>query len=550
MNIVVQLLKEYFKQENILTGGLIILSLIVSLIQANGISYINASIIEAVENGNKKAANIFFTKFVVLSAIFVLVYYTYKSLQTKLLTKLRQWIKYKLIGLLLKTNNENMNNINYSKISTPINRISSVCFMLFTDLFSGMLPSLSFAVIICVYLFMNDTKLGSIFLLGNAMIFMWLFMNMTTMFDKNVEYEKYTSENENYLLEILNNIDKIIFRGQVDEEVNIFKSKTKEAIEKAINFYFNVEHNGLLLNIIISALVSVCIWYAIKQVFSKKMSTMFFVSFMTMILLYRDKMISFAQMVPDFVEFIGRTNTVLKHFNNINMDVSNAKKVYNPINLPFHKIEYQTVSFKYKENEEPLFQNLNLVLDTSSQKIYGITGVSGKGKSTVMKMLLKLHSPSHGKILIDDVDIENVDPDYIRKNITYVNQTGKLFDRKIIENIMYGCNHSQVCTADLKEIMERPKIQELFKDIDIFNKRSGALGENLSGGQRQVVNIIGGLINPSKILILDEPTNALDAALKKDIISLIKEYSKRKQAIIIITHDKDMYSILDEKIEL
>jgi ABC-type lipoprotein export system ATPase subunit len=93
-------------------------------------------------------------------------------------------------------------------------------------------------------------------------------------------------------------------------------------------------------------------------------------------------------------------------------------------------------------------------------------------------------------------------------------------------------------------------MRELFKNIDIDNKKSGNLGENLSGGQRQVVNIIGGLINPSKVLILDEPTNALDHALKWEVMRLIKEYSSTKNAILIISHDQEISSMFTNVVKL
>jgi ABC-type bacteriocin/lantibiotic exporter with double-glycine peptidase domain len=523
----------------------------VSTIQANGISFVNALIIDSIEKGSKEETYTYYYKLVILSALFIYIYYTYKSLQTTLLTKLRQWIKFRLVGLLLKTNNENMSEINYSKVSSPINRIASVCFMLFTDLFSGMLPSLSFTFIISMYLIYSNLYLGLLFLFGNILVFTWIAINWNTMFEKNDEYEKHTTENESYILEILNNIDKIIFRGQVENEVNEFRRKTIKSIEKAIDFYFNVEHSSIWLNIIVSFVVISCIWFAITQYYDKKIDKIFFVSFMTMILLYRDKMVSFVQMVPDFIEFIGRTNSVLKHFKDIQLEEEHAiNEQYKMVDLPFHRIDFVDLEFNYKGNATPIFKDLNISINTTNNRIIGVTGISGKGKSTIMKMLLKLYKPSNGNIFIDGENIKDLDPDYIRQNITYVNQTGKLFDRKVIENIMYGCNHSEECTNHLKQIMSYPKIKELFDEIDIFNKQSGSLGENLSGGQRQVINIIGGIINPSKILILDEPTNALDVELKKEIIRIIKDYKQLKNAVIIITHDKDVIPIMDEKLSI
>ena len=156
----------------------------------------------------------------------------------------------------------------------------------------------------------------------------------------------------------------------------------------------------------------------------------------------------------------------------------------------------------------------------------------------------------NGNIYIDGQNIDNIDPDYIRNNITYVNQNSKLFDKKIIDNMLYGCLDVDKCNEYLKQIMQYKKINELYKNVDIYNQRSGALGENLSGGQRQIINIIGGLINPSKILILDEPTNALDPELKRELLELIREFKKYKKSIIIITHDRDVHNLFDEVIKI
>jgi ABC-type bacteriocin/lantibiotic exporter with double-glycine peptidase domain len=78
------------------------------------------------------------------------------------------------------------------------------------------------------------------------------------------------------------------------------------------------------------------------------------------------------------------------------------------------------------------------------------------------------------------------------------------------------------------------------------NKMVGHLGEKVSGGQRQIINIINGMIGDAKVVILDEPTNALDPELKKELILYIQSYKSRKNAIIIITHDKEVIPILDK----
>ena len=205
------------------------------------------------------------------------------------------------------------------------------------------------------------------------------------------------------------------------------------------------------------------------------------------------------------------------------------------------------MSFKYKANDTYAVDKVNVELISDGGKIIGITGISGRGKSTLIRLLLKLHSPETGEIFIDDMPISDLDPDYIRHNITYVNQNGKLFDRKVIENILYGCNHPNDCNSNLKRIYKYPKIKDMLQSIDL-EKDCGALGENLSGGQRQIVNIISVVINNSKILILDEPTNALDPQLKKDVVQMIDDFAKEKNAIIIITHDKELLPLFNQVI--
>jgi ABC-type bacteriocin/lantibiotic exporter with double-glycine peptidase domain len=228
--------------------------------------------------------------------------------------------------------------------------------------------------------------------------------------------------------------------------------------------------------------------------------------------------------------------------------------VNNPIKnnliLTFNNIHFENVSFKYKKNNHNILNNLNLNLNLEKDKIIGFVGLSGQGKSTIAKLLVKMYS-YEGNIYIDNININKIDSNYIRKNIIYINQNSKLFDKKIIDNILYGCKEDdyESCYQDLEKILESKKIKELYKNIS-FDKKVGFSGENISGGQRQVINIINGLIIPSKIVIIDEPTNGLDIELKKEVIRIIKYFKQYKKSIIIISHDKDIYDIFDETINI
>lgn len=89
---------------------------------------------------------------------------------------------------------------------------------------------------------------------------------------------------------------------------------------------------------------------------------------------------------------------------------------------------------------------------------------------------------AEGSIFIDGVNIRDLDANYIRTHITYVSQSAKLFDKKVVENILYGCVDPEVCKEELTRILAYPKIRELYKNVNLYEMNAGALGENLSGG--------------------------------------------------------------------
>jgi ABC-type multidrug transport system fused ATPase/permease subunit len=549
MNIVQLLLKDFFYHEQFNTIFMVLTSFLINILQTNGISFITANIINDVQRGNKNTAYFYYKFFIAISITFIILFSCYKYFQNKLMTKLRQWIRQQLVNVMLTVNNENFSEMNFTKLNSPINRISSITFMIFNDIITFLIPNVTFLTIIALYFLYKNKTFGTGFILGNIIIILYLVSSINDMSQHNNSYEKHVTDTESYLQEILNNIDKIIYRGEVDNEINIFSDKTSKSIQHSFNFYSNTTFHGIIMLLIVYSIIFLSIGYLIYLYFNKQIDATTFIAFFTIMLLYRDRMMSIINQIPDFIEFMGRTDSVLKHFKDMENYYDVKDKIYDVLDLEFKTIRFENVTYKYKTGDSPVFENTNITLHTDN-KIIGITGLSGNGKSTFAKLVLKLYKCNSGTIYIDDKNISDIDPYYIRKNIIYVNQSSKLFDIKVVENMLYGCEDPQICKEYLNEIMKYDKIKELYRKIDIYNKQSGALGENLSGGQRQVVNIISGLVNPSKILILDEPTNALDIDLKLEVLQIIRDFRKYKKCIIIITHDKDVYGLFDEKLQL
>lgn len=550
METILYLLREFFAEEKWNTIMLLVIGLISNILQANTISYFTSRILEGIQKSEMGSVNTYFSYFVWTSVGYGLLYYLYRMFQNKILTKMRQWVRFQLLRMILLVNNEHLGGTNFTKLVSPINRVSSVCFQVFTDMVMFVIPNLLFLFVIAAMVFYVDVKMGVAFVLGNIAWISYVVYSWSYMSVKNDLYEQTVTETESQLTEIMNNIDKIIYRGQILDEIDGFSNKKDTTINAAYDFYSTISDYIIVINFIILFTMVMCISFAIHKYFKGDLSSTLFMTFFTSMIMYKDRTGSLVAQIPDFIEFIGRSGSVLKLFENLEVDYEKVKnKEYSsPNELEYNNIRFDNVSFTYPRTDKVVFENVKFNLDTTNNKIIGITGLSGNGKSTMSKMMIKMYKCNEGAIYIDDVDIQDINTRVLRENVTYVNQNSKLFDKTVLENILYGCTDKDKCKTHYDEIMQYPKIKGLYENVDIEGETAGFSGEKLSGGQRQIINIIGGLINPSKILILDEPTNALDPDLKEELLEIIKYFKSHKQCIIIITHDQDVHSLFDENI--
>jgi ABC-type bacteriocin/lantibiotic exporter with double-glycine peptidase domain len=159
-------------------------------------------------------------------------------------------------------------------------------------------------------------------------------------------------------------------------------------------------------------------------------------------------------------------------------------------------------------------------------------GKIGSGKSTLVKLMMGYQPLVMGSITIGGVSVNNMSDDDIRKNIFYIPQKPKLFNRSLYENIVYGIDSK----PSKQHVLDIMKLYNIHFKMDL-DEKVGVEGNSISGGQRQMVWLLRSLLNPAPILIMDEPTSALDPTNKQLINSIIKKTSINK-TVIIVSHDK------------
>jgi ATP-binding cassette subfamily B protein len=171
----------------------------------------------------------------------------------------------------------------------------------------------------------------------------------------------------------------------------------------------------------------------------------------------------------------------------------------------------------------------------------------------MIKMLLKMIPITSGRITVNGKDLSEISTTQIRRIVTYVDQKGKMFDRSIDENILYGCggglDEKEECESGVLRIKRKSRMRRMMTK-GIGDEKGVEIGERWSGGERQLYNVVSGVINRGEILVLDEPTNAVDMELKSELLEVIEEERKSKECIIIISHDKEVFPLFDETINV
>ncbi|RKZ88384.1 MAG: type I secretion system permease/ATPase [Gammaproteobacteria bacterium] len=209
-------------------------------------------------------------------------------------------------------------------------------------------------------------------------------------------------------------------------------------------------------------------------------------------------------------------------------------------------IEFKDVTFRYPDQQMDALSNISFTIQ-SGEKV-GFIGRIGSGKSSVEKLILGLYEPSDGAILLDGTDIRQIDPVDLRKNIGYAPQDVVLFFGSIRDNIALG----KPFAAD-DDVLHAAKIAGVTEFVNRhpsgFDMPVGERGEGLSGGQRQSVAVARALLLEPSVLVLDEPTNAMDNSteevFKENLVETLAD-----KTLLLVTHKASLLSLVDRLIVL
>lgn len=207
-------------------------------------------------------------------------------------------------------------------------------------------------------------------------------------------------------------------------------------------------------------------------------------------------------------------------------------------------IEFRQLDFHYPDQQQAALQSINLVV-RPGEKI-GIIGRSGSGKSSLAKLIVGLYQPDAGSLLVDGIDVRQLDVSDLRHNIGYVPQDIQLFSGTLRDNLVSGARYVEdelvLQAAELAGVHEFVRLHPKGYELQV-----GERGQNLSGGQRQNVALARALLLDPPILLLDEPTSAMDNTGEERLKQRLSAVIGTK-TLLLVTHRASMLSLVDRLI--
>lgn len=208
------------------------------------------------------------------------------------------------------------------------------------------------------------------------------------------------------------------------------------------------------------------------------------------------------------------------------------------------EIEFRHVSFAYPGQQSHSLDDVSFKINPGER--VALIGKVGSGKTTLQKLIMGLYQPSAGAILLDGIDMRQLDPADMRRNLGCVSQDITLFYGSLRENITFGMPHARddaiVAAADVAGLSDFVQRHPQGFDMPV-----GERGELLSGGQRQGVGIARAVLHNAPLLLLDEPTSAMDFSTEALVTQRMQAFTEGK-TVVLVTHRTSMLSFVDRVI--
>jgi len=395
------------------------------------------------------------------------------------------------------------------------------------EIVSNIFPSVLFLVFALVVMLIIQWQLGLIIIITFIIYTLITLKLMKPILKSEVKLTKTFEREYGNVYDKLYNVSLIKnFAMEDNEKKQIFKSFIKKALppwKDNVKKSARLQHaQGIIYNLSFVVVLGTAIFFLKNGHISQGEFIMFFG--------YINLSFNPFFRLNEFYRYYKRSSVAIKRITQLKNLVPESMNHGNKTIEEFNgRIEFKNINFSYEKNKE-ILKKINLKINPGES--VALVGESGVGKTTLSELIFGFYNPSGGEIFLDNINISKLKLKWLREQIAIVPQEISIFNDTLINNIKYANSK-----ASFKDIVKAAKAANAHDFIMSMPKKYktfvGERGVKLSVGQKQRIAITMAFLKNPKILILDEPTAALDAESEKKVQEGIKQLIKERTTIII-----------------
>lgn len=430
--------------------------------------------------------------------------------------------------------------INKSQLMTHLLKVFEIKHVLHL-ISTYFMPVLLIATGLFIYFFRVNRSLAYTTLAVTCLSFVVLVFFGKKCLKQSVIRDQHHSHYTDNIDDLIQNIDKILISNNIPFEMERIKELKTSIHSHYVNSELgNANMKGLIA--FLSIVVLFVIGNKLLGLFTEKSISKgdlmgFFYIVMSLIGYYD----SASNEINNLFYYFGNLSEAIDYFRQFTTSKPSTQHL---LMVSEGKLELKQLNLRLSDKE--LFHHFDATFVRGTKT--GIVGRIGCGKSTLLKTILQF-SEYEGQILIDGQDTKQYDKNEVRRNIGYLPQHPTFFNRSLMDNLVYGIDESMRPREKVVQLIRQYGLHEFIQrfpeGLDTMVVKNG---ENLSGGQRQILYFIKMLVEDKTILLLDEASASLDSLHKRLFLQILDQI--KDKTILFVTHDKEVYPYLDRIVEL
>jgi ABC-type bacteriocin/lantibiotic exporter with double-glycine peptidase domain len=458
-------------------------------------------------------------------------------IQAKIFPKMELSVVHKLIDQTLESLKTTKQQININELILNLKNVLDIK-NIYTLIIIYIVPTVLVMSALLYYFLSSNIKYGLIAIAALALFILLSTYLERECVDISKEHEATVGKLYDEIQDVMINNDTVLTFNTKNNEM----SKIKKTNDKCTEIHMKSEIKSGEVTFKLNTL-SMCLMLGLDAIAVKMYMDDIISS---------DVLISICMMAYTFIQYynssiykfksvlhnIGKYLELQRYFLNFEIDSEVNSKM---LEISKGNIVFDNVRIIHGKKKLPKVLSFEIMGGTK----VGIVGEIGTGKSSILKILASL-TDYIGDVYIDGQELKECSHESLTKNIIYIPQHPKLFDRTIYENLSYGTKYTE---KEIRKIINTYNLDKFFRKFENHILTNvGKEGSKLSGGQKQIMAIFRAIIQQKSIILLDEPTSSLDKETKEIFMELISYI--RNKTIIVVTHDASIRDLFDDIIDL